>query len=388
VSFAGNLNTVSLADVFQLIFSSKKTGALSLRKTDTSRSIYFKSGMLIFASSTEKQDLFGNLLVKKGRISKADLENIIKTQKEGKKIGALLVEQNFFTREEIFECLRMQIEEIVFGLFGWKDGSFEFTEGSAPPPESIQTEINPMNMIMEGMRRIDEWIELRKVLPPDEAILELVPEPPIKSEEIRLTKNEIMVMAIIGPGKKLAKITEDSFLDQFLTCKALAHLFQMGFLRIGKVMPPSKTSEQEQKTLVELLAQIYVHNLSFIFTSLKEKLGVKGDRVIFETFEENKMFYPILNQLFAGRDGQINFDLFVEFYRRLPEESRIWRLVSNFNSLLNDYLLAVQKNLGNKVYRRVISEIKINIQAIINRNRQVAMKYGLEEEFSRILREK
>jgi CRISPR/Cas system-associated exonuclease Cas4 (RecB family) len=377
-----------LADVFQLIFSTKKTGALNLHKSDSARVIYFKGGLLIFASSTEKQDLFGNILVKKGRITKPELDEIIKTQKEGKKIGAQLVEQGLFSRDEIFDALRMQIEEIVYGLFGWKDGSFEFTEGKTPPPESIQTEINPVNVIMEGMRRIDEWIELKKLLPPDDAIIELVPDPVIRTEEVRLAKSEIMVLAIIGVGKKLAKVIEDSYLDQFMTCKALSNLFQMGFLRIGKIVPVNKTAEQEQKALVELLAQVYIHNLAFIFTSLKEKLGAKGERVIFDTFEENKMFYPVLNQVFNGRDGQINFDVFIEYYKRLPEESRVWRLVSTFNSLLNDYLFAVQKNLGSKVYRRVISEIKINIQAIINRNRQLAMKYGLEEEFSRILREK
>jgi hypothetical protein len=277
---------------------------------------------------------------------------------------------------------------MVYSLFGWKDGAFEFSEGMAPPPDTIQTELNPMNIIMEGMRRIDEWIELRKVLPPDDALIELVPDPPLKTEEMRISRSELGLLALIGSGKKLQKIVEDSTLDRFLTCKALAKLMYAGLLRIGKVVPVNKTAEQEQKALVELLAQVYINNLAFIFASIKEKLGAKGERIIFETFEENKMFYPVLNQSFTGRDGQVNFDLFLDFYKRLPDEARVWRLVSNFNSLLNDYLVAVQKHLGNKVYRRVLSEIRINVQNIINRNRQLAIKYGLEEEFSRALREK
>jgi hypothetical protein len=388
VSFAGNLKTVSLTDIFQLIFSTKKTGALTISKEETKRIIYFKTGFLVYAASSDKQDLFGSLLLKKGRISKIELDNILKSKEEGKKIGAALVEQGLFTREEIFECLKMQIEEIVYSLFGWKDGAFEFSEGKTPPPETIQTELNPMNIIMEGMRRIDEWIELRKVLPPDDAILELVPDPPLKSEELRLSRSDLGILALIGSGKKLQKVVEDSVLDRFLTCKAVANMLQTGLVKIGKVVPVNKTAEQEQKALVELLAQVYINNLAFIFASIKEKLGAKGDRVIMETFEENKMFYPVLNQSFNGRDGQINFDLFLDFYRRLPDEARVWRLVSNFNSLLNDYLVAVQKHLGNKVYRRVLSEIRINVQNLINRNRQLALKYGLEEEFSRVLREK
>jgi hypothetical protein len=388
LSFAGNLKTVSLPDVFQLIVTSKKTGALAITKKEARRDIFFRNGMLVYASSNSRDDLFGNLLLKKGRISKTELDEILNSDNEGKKIGAILVEKNLFTKDEILDCLKMQIEEIVYALFGWKDGIFEFIEGKAPPANVIQTELNPMNMIMEGMRRIDEWIELKKVLPADDAIIEIVPDPVTKSEEMSLSRSEFMVLALIGSGRKLQTIVEESFLDQFLTCKAVTSLFNAGLLKIGKAAPSTKTAEQEQRALIELLANVYINNLVFIFASLKEKLGAKGDRVIFDTFEENKMFYPVLSQIFAGREGQLKLDLFVELYRRLPEEARIWRLVSNFNSLLNDYLIAVHKNLGSKIYRRVISEIKINIQNTINRNRQIAMKYGLEEEFSRALRDR
>ena len=386
MSFAGNLRTVSLADVFQLILASKKTGALFVTKNQSRREIYFRAGMLIYATSTDEDDLFGNLLLKKGKISKLELERVLRDKPEGKKIGAFLVERNILTREEIIGCLRSQIEEIVYGIFGWKDGVFEFVESKSPPADIIQTELNPMNIIMEGTRRIDEWEELKKILPTDESIIELVRDPIIRSEEMRLSKNEFIALALIGSGKKLSQIIQESFLDHFLTCKALANLLQLGLVKVGKVVAKDLNSEQEEKALVEILAQVYINNLRFIFESLKEKLGSRGEKVIFETFQENKIFYPTLSQLFSGKDGQINFDLFIELYKRIPPETRIWKIISNFNGLLNDYLNAVQKNLGNKLYKRLLSEIKINIQNDINKNRQIALKYGLEEEFSRILK--
>ncbi len=388
MSFAGNLKTVSPADIFQLIVTSKKTGTLSVSKGEIKRFIYFRNGLLIFASSSDKQDLFGSILLKKGKVTKPELDAMLKQQREGQKLGALLIENEILTRDEVYDCLRMQIDEVVYGLFGWNDGDFEFIEGKEPPADAILTELNPMNMIMEGMRRIDEWTEVKKILPPDDSVVELVTEPVLKKSELTLGKDDFVVLALIGSGKMVSKILEDSYLDQFQTSKALANLFNMGLLKVGKSAPVAKTTEQEQRALVELLAQVYISNLSFIFTSIKEKLGARGDRVIYETFEENKMFYPVLNQSFSGREGTINFAQFLNFYKRLPEETRIWRIVSNFNSLLNDYLITVQKHLGNKIHRRLISEIRINIQNILNRNRQLAMKYGLEEEFSRVLRER
>lgn len=388
MSFTGNLKTVSLPDIFQLIFTSKKTGVLIVGKDKSQRQIYFQNGSLIYASSNDEQDLFGNLLLKKGRISKEELNKVLLGQKGGKKIGALLVEKKLFTREEIFECLKMQIEEIVFGLFGWKDGNFNFEENQVPPQETIQTELNPMNLIMEGTRRIDEWEELKKILPSDSTTVELVRDPVIKSEELKLSKNEIIVMAVVGSGKEISSIIEECYLDRFLTSKALANLFRMNLLKSVKEAVKKQGSEDEQKTLAEVLAQIYLSNLEYIFESLREKLGDRGEKIIARTFEENKAYYPLLSSGFSKGGGQINFDLFVELYKKLPQEARIWKIVSNFNALLNDYLNAVRKSLGNKVYRRLLSEIKINIQNTINRNRQLSLKYGLEEEFSRALRDR
>ncbi len=388
MSFAGNLKTVSLPDMFQLIFSSKMTGNLTVSKEKAKRQIFFRNGMLIYAMSTDEQDLFGNILLKKGRISREELNKVLVGQKGGKKIGAILVEKNLFTREEVIDCLKIQIEEIVYGLFGWKDGEFEFHQGQTPPEDAIQTEINPMNIIMEGTRRIDEWEELKKVLPSDSTPVELVRDPIIKSGELKLSKNEIVVMAIIGSGKKISTILEESFLDRFLTSKALANLLRDGLITTLKEVVEEKSAEHEQKALAELLAQIYLGNLNYIFENLKEKLGGKGDKIIQETFQTNKSYYPNLNSNFITDTGEINFDLFLEMYKKLPQEARIWKIVSSFNSLLNDYLNTVQKSLGSKVYKRLLSEVRINIQNIINRNRQLSVKYGLEEEFSRILRDR
>jgi hypothetical protein len=195
-------------------------------------------------------------------------------------------------------------------------------------------------------------------------------------------------MALIGSGKKLSKIVEDSYLDRFITCKALAGLIQQGLLKSAKEVVEEKTVEMEQKALAELLAQIYLGNLNYIFENIKEKLGGKGHRMIADTFQSNKNYYPNLDKNFIGDDGQIRFDYFLEMYKKLPEEARIWKIVSNFNSLLNDYLNAVNKSLGSKLYKRLLSEIRINIHNIINQNRQISVKYGLEEEFTRILRDR
>jgi len=386
MSFAGNLNTISLPDIFQLIFSTKKTGILVISKGNIKKEIYFRSGFVIYASSTEERDLFGNLLLKMGRISKAELDKVLREKKEGKKIGGTLVEMNLFTREEIMDCLRLQIEETIYSLFGWKDGEFNFIEGKAPPAESIQTELNPMNIIMEGTRRIDEWTELKRILPSDEANLLLEKAPDLKTEEIRLSRNEILIMASIGSGKKLTDLLKESSLDQFLTSKALANLIQNGLVKAGKVVEVKKPEVDETEEVVKLLANIYRHNFNTILQNLKDKMGSKGEKIYTETFQERRSDYPLLSNFLNGIEGNLDYDLLLKLAKSLPKEACIHRLIVNFNDLLSDYLLTIQKYLGKKMYKRTLSQIRIQTQNNINSKKQLSLKYGLEDEFSRALK--
>lgn len=389
MSFAGNLKTVSLPDIFQLIFSTKKTGVLFVTKGDSKKEIYFKGGFTIYATSTVEQDLFGNLLLKMGRISRTELERVLKEKKSGKKIGAALVEMGLFTREEILDCLRMQIEEIIYGLFGWKDGDFNFVEGKTPPPETIQAELNPMNIIMEGTRRIDEWEELKKILPSDGVMIELEKNPVLKTEQVRLSRDEVLVMASIGSGKKMGDLLNESSLDQFLTSKALANLMQAGLVKKGKqTVEDSRPQVDETEELIKLLANIYTHNFGTIMQSLKDKLGTKGEKVYTETFQQHKSEYPLLAAQLTGKESDLGFDLLLKLTKSTPKEASVHRLIANFNDLLTDYLEVIQKFLGKKLYRRTLSQLKINTQNNINSKKQLALKWGLEDEFTRALRSK
>ncbi len=387
MSFIGNLKTVSLPDIFQLIFSTKKTGVLSITKGDGRKEIYFRSGFIVYANSSEERDLFGNVLLKMGRISKPELDKVLREKKEGKKIGATLVEMGLFTRDEILNCLRIQIEEIIYSLFGWKDGEFNFAEGRTPPPESIQTELNPMNIIMEGTRRIDEWEELKKVLPPDETYLELDKNPVLETEQIHLSRNEILVMALIGSGKKMSDLLRDSSLDKFLTSKALANIIQIGLAKAGiRKVKEKKPKVDESEELIKLLTNIYKHNFEIIFQSLQNKMGAKGEKIYAEAFQRRKSDYPLLTDYIDGKKGELGFELLLKLVKSLPDEAKIHRLIANFNDLLSDYLNVVQKYLGNKMYKRTVSQLRIETQNFINGKKQLSIKWGLEDEFSRVLR--
>ena len=115
-------------------------------------------------------------------------------------------------------------------------------------------------------------------------------------------------------------------------------------------------------------------------------MGNKGEKIYLETFQQHKTDYPLLANKFSGKEGELGFELLLKLVKTLPDEAKIHRLITNFNDLLSDYLDAIQKYLGKKMYKRTVSQLRIQTLNNINSKKQLALKWGLEDEFARILR--
>ena len=135
MSFAGNLKTVSFGDVLQLISTGRRTGALVLQRPHRGKKVYFQSGEIVAAASDPPTDeeRLGQLLLRKGLITVEDLEKALKRQKaSGRRLGQIIADLGLLGRDEITGALRLQVEEVVCGVFGWLDGDFHFNEGERP----------------------------------------------------------------------------------------------------------------------------------------------------------------------------------------------------------------------------------------------------------------
>src|SRR5512146_1896755 len=98
MSLSGNLKTVSFPDILQLLATGKKTGILECKTARRQKEVAFRDGNIIFASSVNAtEDLLGNLLLKRGKISKLDLEKAIALHKQtGRQLGTTLIDMNLF----------------------------------------------------------------------------------------------------------------------------------------------------------------------------------------------------------------------------------------------------------------------------------------------------
>lgn len=131
----GTYSFADLPGIFEGLRAKKITGILKLFQEKAVKSLYFKEGNIIYASSSEDGDRLGDVLLKIGKITKDQFRvssDLIK--KTGKRQGSILVEMGAITPKDLFEGLKNQILEIISSVILWEEGgNYEFQEGELPP---------------------------------------------------------------------------------------------------------------------------------------------------------------------------------------------------------------------------------------------------------------
>src|SRR5262245_45407036 len=167
MAIKGSLREASLPDVLQLLALGQKTGCLSIADRSNFGYIYFDKGRICYASIVNRRDRLGDILVKHGLVTQDQLDAGIKQQdkQRDKKLGEILVLQHSISQTNLERYMRMQIEEAVYYLFTWTQGTFNFETDVRPEQQDFLVSINPESLLLEGARRVDEWSLIEKKIP-------------------------------------------------------------------------------------------------------------------------------------------------------------------------------------------------------------------------------
>jgi tetratricopeptide (TPR) repeat protein len=239
MAIKGSLKEASLPDVLQLLAMGKKTGCLAVTHRNNFGYIYFDKGRICYASIVNRRDRLGDSLVKAGSITKAQLDTAIAAQAahRDKRLGELLVAQGAITRDALHDTIRTQIEEAVYFLFTWMQGTFNFEGDVVPEEQDFLVSINPESLLLEGARRVDEWSLIEKKIPSFDLIFEL-DRKRMAEREVALTREQEAVLALIDGRRDVAAVIEESGLGEFDVGKSIYGLITAGYVhKVGRSKP-------------------------------------------------------------------------------------------------------------------------------------------------------
>jgi hypothetical protein len=247
MSLAGRLRTMALPDVLQWLALGQKTGTLELERRSIQKKIVFRDGAIYSSWSNDPRESLGQFLLRQGVASEEQIFTALLRQEQHKGLlGSILVADGVLSEEDLRRTLRLKAEEMVYDLFLWPDGQFQFKEGELPEDVKIHIAMDVSSVLMEGIRRVDEWARIREVFPSTRTTFRLASQVEVKSP------SERQLLHLAAVGKTLAEIALETRRSEFDAAVLLFELHGRGVIVVqdpGEDTKPLDTVEAIRERL-------------------------------------------------------------------------------------------------------------------------------------------
>lgn len=236
----GSLASFEIPDLLSFLHMARRTGVLVMEHPDQETKLFFRGGKPIFATSTKEELRIGNMLLRQGKIDLPTLERLLtKHRGAGERLGQVLLNEKLMRVDELALFLKVQISEVIFDTFDWHTGLFSFYDKIPPPETAVTLEMDIQNLIMEGVRRIDERGKLAEVFPDLNMVAEAVANPERIKQSVTLTREEWQVLFLVDGRRSLAEICRlAGNPDELATLQIVNNLMVANLITVG---PPRES---------------------------------------------------------------------------------------------------------------------------------------------------
>lgn len=246
MALEGTFRDFHIADIVQLIGLQRKTGTLSVEGEDDTLTLTFQDGAVVWTQSARVpwERRMPQVLVARGLLTPAQLQDALNAQKEGKKkLGAILVQKGFLQKKDWDCVLAQEVEEAVYRPFRWTAGRYRFV--SEASVELAEGKIGPLgaeNVLMEGIRRVDEWPMILEKVPSSTMVFK-VGFPAGKLNPKQVGPSEVKMLDLVDGKRTVQELIDTSGLGEFEALRGLASLVAAGAVASVGPVPAAAAAE-------------------------------------------------------------------------------------------------------------------------------------------------
>jgi len=365
----GDLSRIQLPDVLSFVAMIRATGKLVVRQRELERTIHWKDGEIVLASSSSPEHSLGQFLLRNGRITSAQYEESRARVTPQLSHGKLLVQMGAISPKELWWGVKNQALDIIYSLFSWKEGSFAFVESIEElSHERIVLSIHTSTVIMEGIRRLDETARIREKIPSPDMIFARVPGIFPDFRALDMNESEISVYNNIDGKRSIRELlTRSAELTEFEVMRIVFQLLSARLIEMAQEEKSFRPVFLDVEDSPELLKVISTYNDMFgrLYTALQNAVGEESSRDIFMTVLQNSETDELWAGVFFDQYGRFDENMLIANISELPFEKRKSSLDEGLNTLLSVQLFEVSQHLdsaGKVDVFRFISDQKASLE--------------------------
>jgi hypothetical protein len=192
MALVGSLRDLNLPELLAVISGGEKSGVITIRSDAGTAQIHVNEGRVVLANDTLRDERFGEIMLKLGKITQETLTAALEAQETSggsRRLGSLLVEMGAITTADQDAALLYQTCEALYDLCTWQVGYFQFDAQEVPERSGISIQVDTLleevdrralageRTRQESIRSSDSPLRGRREITPD------------KMELLRLSKS-------------------------------------------------------------------------------------------------------------------------------------------------------------------------------------------------------
>jgi hypothetical protein len=232
IDLQGKLGAFSISDIFQMFTYTEKTGTLAMIQGWNTRTITFERGRISYVAAGSRLPTIGELLVRNGRVGREIADQRGRGMSDAEFVAALLRE-GLINTNDIQRCQDQLLEASIYTLFLWRNCYFTFRANQLVKEGGVAVSVDSTHLIIEGTRRVDEWIEISPIVPSVFMIFRRTARQPAS----RPGRELYDVFSRVDGRQDVVAIARATKQTQFETARKLYELVRGGYI---EAIPPNR----------------------------------------------------------------------------------------------------------------------------------------------------
>lgn len=218
-----------------------------------------KIGIRPLNYTSHPPDLLRSVLLKEKVLSESQFQNTFSTWTPGSSHpGDYLISRRILTPETVQIQLRKQLEDVIFQIFRIRNLKYEFLAGADPTayelfsPDDLGQHLiyNANGILMETVRRDDEWERFRESIPESSEIYKVDKTADFNSDNLKRPPSNVQqIRDLLNGERSIDRIVEESSMSDFEVYDFLFTFKEMGYIRPLDLDEKRSLAERLRKSL-------------------------------------------------------------------------------------------------------------------------------------------
>jgi curved DNA-binding protein CbpA len=228
------------------IYSARLTGKLQLVLGRVEKQLFFDGGQLIFATSSDRQDSLGEMMLRAGALTQSQFEGALELVRTGQRFGSAVAEMGVYSVEEVTGWVQRQLTQITSSVLDYPSCRYYFfssLEKNIVPEIGMPVPLG--KLLLEAVHRAND-LPLDHLVEDGELWVELTPDPLRRYQAVELGESERCLLGAISRVAAVKELLHQSGLPKARAARALYTLMVLGTV---VCVPRSAQTEQDSVVL-------------------------------------------------------------------------------------------------------------------------------------------